>query len=184
MHLQAIKITDHLRKRICERINHLSLSYHAKKHALMWRLVSLKISKNLQYHRRRCFHKISSKSAILMLFIWHKFKTEGKNSGSSIIHPRWFLFRKNSWYILPIYLALESFVLRIHLSGLLEYFPSTWEGSKHTLRILLVNHYLSRYPFVVSKMKDLPLLKIQIQFGKACIFRLNLHELVAQFFAI
>ena len=92
MHLQAINITDHLRKRICERINHLSLSYHAKKNALMWRLVNLKISKNLQYHRRRCFHKISSKSAILMLFIWHKFKTEGKNSGSSIIHPRWFLF--------------------------------------------------------------------------------------------
>ena len=35
MHLQAINITDHLRKRICERINNLSLSYHAKKHALM-----------------------------------------------------------------------------------------------------------------------------------------------------
>ena len=152
----------------------------------MWRLVSLKISKNLQYHRRRCLYKISSKSAILMLFIWHKFKTEGKNSGSSIIHPRWFLFpQKLLIYILPIYLALESFVLRIHLSGLLEYFPSTWEGSKHTLGILLVNHYLSCYPFVVSKMKDLPLLKIQIQFGKACIFRLNLHELVvAQFFTI
>ena len=58
----------------------------------MWRLVSLKIFKNLQYYRRRCLHKISSKSAILMLFIWHKFKTGGKNSGSSIIHPRWFLF--------------------------------------------------------------------------------------------
>ena len=55
MHLQAINITDHLRKCICS-------------------------------------HKTSSKSAILMLFIWHKFQTEGKNSGSSIIHPRWFLF--------------------------------------------------------------------------------------------
>ena len=49
---------------------------------------------NITDHLRKCIcsHKTSSKSAILMLFIWHKFQTEGKNSGSSIIHPRWFLF--------------------------------------------------------------------------------------------
>ena len=150
-----------------------------KKHALMWRLVSLKILKNLQYHRKSCLHKISSKSAILMLFIWHKFKTEGKNSGSSIIHPRWFLFPQKLLIYPPhipcsrIPCPQNTFIWTPRI------FPSTWEGPKHNWRILLVNHYLSCNPFVVSQMKDLPLLVIQIQFGEACIFRLNLHELVA-----
>ena len=72
MHLQAINITDHWRKRIFEKINHYPFPFPLpKEHVLMRRLVSLKILKNLQYHRRRYLHKISSKSAILMLFIWH-----------------------------------------------------------------------------------------------------------------